>query len=137
MLTDEDKTNLMVTECQHLIDTMMKVYEPEEAKNKWDQIADILGPNIKNLVFISALKGENDLSRIIMLNVDPEKAADHVSYSKIHAIKTIRWFASCTLTEAKQWYEDCAMGKMIELTGRASARRQALQELKDAGVEVF
>ena len=104
MLTDEDKTNLMVTECQHLIDMMMKVYEPEEAKNKWDQIADILGPNIKNLVFISALKGENDLSRTIMLSVDPEKTAEHVTYSKIHAIKTIRWFASCTLTEAKQWY---------------------------------
>lgn len=132
-LNEQDKIDLMTVECRALIDTMMTVYGQEEAMAKWNQIADIIGVEIKNRVMLDAIMGVSK-SYIFLAGIN------HIPYKfpkKITAINWIRSFTGCTLTEAKLWYEECERGVKIKLAGNISDRQGTLRGLKDCGVEAY
>lgn len=95
----EDHKTAIITNGLHFMRSITEAYGNEQGLELWEQIASVLGPDVKGQIFFAMITGTyND--RIYLKGIN----SNHVS-NAVACIKEIRNWSGLGLKEAKDMYD--------------------------------
>lgn len=109
----------------NFIRSITEAYGTDEGIRLWENIANVLDPDIKGQIFFALLTGE--YNGIITIS----GCAAHAN--KVAMIKAVRSVSGLGLKEAKDICDEMLCGKPQRLNVNPKNRNQCLNELRSAG----
>jgi len=127
----ENQTDRIVGAGIELMAAITEAYGPEDGLKTWDQLADVLGEDIKHAIFLSMLMGRTSGVAII---------PGHKGYRNspgakyVEFIKIIRRHTGMGLKEAKDYCDEIDAGLTKNLSIGFKERREFISELAEIGI---
>lgn len=131
MVPEEHKTAI-ITNGLHFMRSITEAYGSEKGMELWEQITDVLDPEVKGQIFFAMITGTyND--KIAIRGLDATGA-----HNAVACIKAIRQYSGLGLKESKDIYDRLrnydAKPEYIKVKHEDHAK--ALWTLRDAGLRV-
>ena len=128
-LPDEHRVEI-VTNGLHFVRAITEAYGTETGMALWEQIADVLDPNVKGEIFFAMITG-NYNNRILLKGVEEDVNA-------VWCIKAIRAYTKLGLKEAKDIFDRLRspFGHTEYITVKPEDYNTAYRELRKVGIRV-
>lgn len=113
-----------------MIQALSEAFGPEHGIKVWETMSEILGPGVKETVFMAMLSGRS--SGLITIKAIPVDRRD--TLSKISVIKCIRNYTGMGLKEAKDVSDELWIGADKILDVKWQDRPKFANDLRNIGV---
>ena len=128
MIPTEHKASI-IGAGMHFMRSITEAYGPEEGLKLWEQITEVLDPDVKGDIFLAMITGQY---------TDRIRVSGYTSANKIATIKAFRSYdrRKLGLKEAKDLTDLIETGRIIELEVDPRNRSQIERELHSIGCKL-
>lgn len=127
--TPFDETEALLTDALNLLHTLGRIHGAERAMQMWETLGQVLGPDIKNQVFMMMLRGAAP-TRVRM------RRPETVTVTSLNAIRSLRTATGWGLHEAKTLWES-SVDRWVSIPCKSHELGRNLRlELRELGIEV-
>lgn len=128
MSIPEEHKSAIISDGIAFMRSITECYGTDMGMQLWDQICQVLDPNVRGEIFLAMLSGEFSPGRISIQGVVPDR---------IQVIKTIREVTGLGLKEAKDLNDLMQLGQAVTIKVQDGLTRQyAADKLRQLGVHV-